>query len=346
MPRALGLLLGWSMPGVLSALQVWLLTMERPDPLAAYLSQIPPWWLWAAATPALGRLADRRPLLGPRGLRNLPWHVAAYLAMVIGHAMIVLLLARLVGSSLGKYPFFVGWWVVSLKMVFVVALAYAAVIALHHVLGLRRASAELEVRLARAQLDALRLQIRPHFLFNTLNTIAMQVRTGEHAAAVEMLSELGGLLRETIDDASPEVALERELGIARRWLDIERVRFGERLRVTWDIGPDCERARVPAFLLQPLVENALRHGLGALPEGGELRIRARRIDDRLAIDVIDDGQGLDGAPRLGVGLRNVRDRLAHMYPGAYELVIAQRDDGRGVRAAVVIPFSAVLGGRP
>ena len=338
MPRALVLLLGWSMPGVVSAVQYWLLSFDHPDPPAAYLSQIPPWWLWAAATPALARLADRRPLLGPRGLRNLPWHIAAYLAMVVGHGLIVLVLARMVGTALGALPFFTGWWIVSLKMIFIAALAYAALNALHHVLGLRRARAELEVRLAHAQLDALRLQIRPHFLFNTLNTIAMQVRTGEHAAAVEMLSELGGLLRETIDDTAPEVALDRELGVARRWLDIERVRFGDRLRVTWDIGPDCERARVPAFLLQPLVENALRHGLGALPEGGELRIRARRVDARLAIEVVDDGQGLDGAPRLGVGLSNVRDRLAHMYPGAYELAIAPRDDGRGVRAAVVIPF--------
>jgi hypothetical protein len=306
--------------------------------VAAYLSQVPPWWLWAAATPALARLADRRPLLG-HGLRNLPWHVAACLAMTVGHGLIVLVLAHLVGTGLAAFPFFVGWWIVSLKMLFVAALAYAAVIALHHVLGLRRAGAALEVRLAHAQLDALRLQIRPHFLFNTLNTIAMQVRTGAHGAAVEMLSELGGLLRETIDDAAPEVSLARELGIVRRWLDIERVRFGERLRVVWDIAPDCERARVPAFLLQPLVENALRHGLGALPEGGELTIRARRTADELSLEVIDDGRGLAGKLALGVGLRNVRDRLAHMYPGASRLAIAACEGGRGVRAAVVIPFA-------
>ncbi|HEY0988970.1 MAG TPA: histidine kinase [Kofleriaceae bacterium] len=338
MPRALVLLLGWSMPGVVSAVQVWLLSYDHPDPPAAYLSQIPPWWLWAAATPALARLAERRPLLGPHRLRNLPWHIAACLAMAVSHALIILVLAHLVGTALANLPFLRAWWIVSLKIIFIVALAYAAVNAVTHVLRLRRTSADLEVRLARAQLDALRLQIRPHFLFNTLNTIAMQVRTGEHAAAVAMLSALGGLLRETIDDTAPEVALDRELGVARRWLDIERVRFGDRLRVTWDIGPDCERARVPAFLLQPLVENALRHGLGALPEGGELRIRARRVDARLSIEVVDDGKGLDGAPRLGVGLSNVRDRLAHMYPGAYQLAIAPRDDGRGVRAAVVIPF--------
>jgi sensor histidine kinase YesM len=344
MRRVLVLLLAWSVPGVLSAVQLWLLMFDHPDPPAAYLAQVPPWWLWAAATPALARLADRRPLLGPRGLRNLPWHVAAYLAMTVGHGLIVLVLARWVGTGLATLPFFVAWRILSLKMVFVAALAYAAVTALHHVLGLRRARAELEVRLVHAQLDALRLQIRPHFLFNTLNTIAMQVRTGAHAAAVEMLSELGGLLRATIDDAAPEVALERELGLVQRWLDIERVRFGDRLRVTWDIAPDCERARVPAFLLQPLVENALRHGLGSTPEGGELTIRARRTEGQIALEVIDDGRGLDGELAPGVGLRNVRERLAHMYPGAYRLDIAPRTDGRGVRAAVAIPFVAAEDG--
>jgi hypothetical protein len=339
MRRAALLLLAWSMPGVLSAVQVWLLSYDRPDPPAAYLAQIPPWWLWAAATPVLGRLADRRPLLVRGGARNLPWHVAACVALAVGHALIVLTLARLVGTAIASFPFWRGWWIVSLKVIFVVVLAYAAVIALHHTLGLRRARAELEVRLARAQLDALRLQIRPHFLFNTLNTIAMQVRTGAHAGAVEMLSELGGLLRETIDDAAPEVALERELGVVRRWLDIERVRFGDRLRVVWDIAPDCERARVPAFLLQPLVENALRHGLGALPEGGELRIRARRVGERLALEVLDDGEGLTGPLTPGVGLGNVRARLAHMYPGAYELAIAPGAGGRGVRASVALPYT-------
>ena len=339
MRRALGWLAGWSVPGVLSAVQVWLLTLDHPDPPAAYLSQIPPWWLWAAATPALARLADRRSLFGRAGWRNLPWHVVACLVMCIGHALIVLVLARRVGTALRGMPFLLGWWVVSLKVIFVVALAYAAVNALHHMLGLRRTRAELEVRLARAQLDALRLQIRPHFLFNTLNTIAMQVRTGAHGAAVEMLSALGGLLRETIDDAAPEVTLARELGVVRRWLEIEQVRFGDRLRVTWDVAADCERARVPAFLLQPLVENALRHGLGAVPEGGELQIRARRTKGRLAIEVIDDGVGLAGPLRPGVGLGNVRDRLAHQYPGAYDMAIAPRGDRRGVRAAVAIPFA-------
>jgi LytS/YehU family sensor histidine kinase len=117
------------------------------------------------------------------------------------------------------------------------------------------------------------------------------------------------------------------------------VRFGDRLRVVWDIAPDCERARVPAFLLQPLVENALRHGLGALPDGGELTIRARRTAGELVIEVIDNGRGLSGAVQPGVGLRNVRDRLAHLYPGTYRLAIAARDGGRGACAAVAIPFA-------
>jgi LytS/YehU family sensor histidine kinase len=342
--RAAIALLAWSIPGLLGVLQVWLLTLDEPEPIGYYLTQLPPWWVWAAATPALFKLADRRPLMGRGWYRNLGWHLAAFVAMDLAHAGVYVLVSWFFDSHpTNKMSLFMALRIMSIKMVFVVALAYAALIAVHHTLRLRRARAQLEVELARAQLDALRRQIRPHFLFNALNTIAMQVRTGAHAAAVEMLSGLGSLLRETIDDTAPEVPLDRELGLVRRLLEIEQARFGDRLRVGWDIQPGCGRARIPAFLLQPLIENALRHGIGATPDGGEVRVHARRDGAQLLIEVLDDGVGLNGPVKARVGLGNVRARLERLYPGGHQLDVAARAGG-GVRAAVSIPYTEAADG--
>jgi len=162
--RAAILLAGWSLPGLLSALQFWLLSLDDPDPIWHYLLQIPPWWVWAAATPLLGRLADRRPLVGGGWRRNWPWHVGAFIAIDVAHACVFGVMTRLTGTGVGQLPLLLAIRVLTVKLCFVVALAYAAVIAIHYTLRLRRARAELEVQLARAQLDALRMQIRPHFL--------------------------------------------------------------------------------------------------------------------------------------------------------------------------------------
>jgi sensor histidine kinase YesM len=336
--RAAFLVAAWSLPGLLSALQFWLLSIDDPDPFWHYLIQVPPWWVWAAATPLVGRLAERRPLVGGGWRRNLPWHVGAFVAIDVAHACAFGVMTRLTGTGVGELPLLLAIRVLMVKLSFVVALAYAAVIAIHYAMRLRRVRAELEVQLARAQLDALRMQIRPHFLFNALNTIAMQVRTGQHAGAVDMLSGLGALLRAAVDESAPEVTLERELALVRRHLEIEQVRFGDRLRVGWDIADDCARARVPAFLLQPLVENALRHGIGASPAGGELRVHARRDGGRLLIEVLDDGAGLAGPVQPRVGLGNVRARLERLYPAAHALDVAARAGG-GVRTSVSIPFA-------
>jgi two-component system, LytTR family, sensor kinase len=338
------LLVVWSVPGLLSALQLWLLTMQRPRPIAEYLVQIPPWWVWVAATPLIGRLAEWRPVVGRAWYRNVGWHLGACALLTVVQGSAFLAVNRLSDPSfLADYSLLVALRIAAFKMIFIVALAYAALVAVQHLLGLHRARARLEVELARAQLDALRAQIRPHFLFNTLNTIAMQVRTGAPAAAVEMLSQLGALLRETVDSDAPEVALERELGFVRRLLEIEQVRLGERLRVSWSVAPGVGRARVPAFLLQPLVENALRHGIGSTTRGGEVRVEARRDGGRLVVEVLDDGVGLTGPVEARVGLGNVRARLERLYPGAHSLEVAARKGG-GVRAAVAIPFEEMADG--
>ena len=186
------------------------------------------------------------------------------------------------------------------------------------------------------------MELNPHFLFNALNAASGLVRKRENDAAVDMLARLGDLLRTTLDREMPaEVALSEEIHYLGRFVDIELVRFGDRLRVTWDIDPDVRSALVPPLILQPLVENALRHGIARRPGLAQLRISARRVGLHLELAVRDSGEGLvpDGrSPREGIGLSNTRGRLTELYgPEAASLEIADAPGG-GVRARLLLPF--------
>jgi two-component system LytT family sensor kinase len=202
-------------------------------------------------------------------------------------------------------------------------------------------SARLEAELARAHLDALRSQLRPHFLFNTLNAIA--VLTGEDAAKARgMIVRLGSLLRRSLDEEQHEVPLEDELRFLEEYLDIQRVRFGDRLAVTSVIDPAVASARVPVLLLQPLVENALEHG--APEDGGTTSIALciARDGDTVRVTIEDSGPGPpDGDGRRdGIGLRNTRERLRELYGDRATLTLHRRSgDVCGGRVDIVLPFS-------
>lgn len=208
----------------------------------------------------------------------------------------------------------------------------------------RRALAA-EARFAEARLDALRMQINPHFLFNALNGIATLIHLDPRAADA-MLGHLGELLRASLDDANAgEVPLRRELDFVRRYLAIEQTRFGDRLRVDEHIADDVLDAPVPAFILQPLVENAIKHGISAVRGPGVVTLFASRVDDRLRLEVLDTGPGPVGAegaegepkPGAGIGLANIRARLAQLYPGRHEFVLFAGDGG-GCMARITLPL--------
>jgi two-component system, LytTR family, sensor kinase len=204
-------------------------------------------------------------------------------------------------------------------------------------------AARLQLNLAEARIHALRMELNPHFLFNALNAVAGLVRKRQHDAAIDMLARLGDLFRTTLDREMPaEVALAEELAYLERFVEIELVRFGDRLRVTWDVDAEVQRAFVPPLILQPLVENALRHGVGRRPGPAQLTIGARRTGLHLELTVRDSGEGLtstDGrGPREGIGLSNTRARLAELYgPEAASVDVADVRGG-GVCARVLIPF--------
>ncbi len=193
-----------------------------------------------------------------------------------------------------------------------------------------------------ARLRALRYQINPHFLFNTLNAISTLVVEHKNRDAERMIARLSDFLRLTLEcDGTPEVPLAEEMAFVRQYLDIQQIRFGDRLTVTNDVDAETLSARVPPLILQPLVENAVRHAIMPREAGGHLTLEARRVDDRLHLRVADDGPGPPDADALaqssGVGLANVQQRLETLYSDDHRFQL-DRADGGGCVVSIALPF--------
>jgi LytS/YehU family sensor histidine kinase len=200
----------------------------------------------------------------------------------------------------------------------------------------------LETQLAQAQLQTLKMQLHPHFLFNTLNAIAGLVRDSRNKAAVNMLAGLSDLLRYTLENAGKqEVPLKEELEFLELYLDIQQMRFSDRLRVELQIEPETLGALVPNLILQPLVENAIRHGVSRRAASGTIGVSAKRDDALLCIRIYDDGPGLKRDKGRGVecvGLSNTRARLRQLYSEDQRFSLTEREGG-GVEATLIIPFT-------
>ncbi|KRF02252.1 hypothetical protein ASG87_12015 [Frateuria sp. Soil773] len=203
-----------------------------------------------------------------------------------------------------------------------------------------------------AELRALRYQLQPHFLFNTLNAISTLVAERRNPEANRMLARLGDLLRATLDSGEAhEVALAEELALTGHYLDIEKVRLGERLALDLRIGPDVLRAAVPALLLQPLLENAIRHGIAPRTEPGRVALKVERDGGLLRLSLRNDGvpaardAAADETRPAAIGLRNVRERLARLYGAAHRFEFALADDG-GCEVSIALPFRAVAAAQP
>ncbi|HYR10463.1 MAG TPA: histidine kinase [Longimicrobium sp.] len=202
-------------------------------------------------------------------------------------------------------------------------------------------ASRLETELAQAELKALQMQMEPHFLYNTLHTVSEMVHV-DPGAAERMIVRLGSLLRHATETGSQEVPLEREMEFLRAYLEIEQARFHDRLTVTIDVPDELLACPVPSLILQPLVENAIRHGTSRLAGAGAVRITAAAEDDALVLRVADNGPGL-GAPGAkrgaGVGLQNIRSRLRHLYGDAGSLALDPAAGG-GLEASVRLPLEA------
>jgi sensor histidine kinase YesM len=222
------------------------------------------------------------------------------------------------------------------------AMAYFAVLGVTYSVDYRRRlqarevrAAQLEASLATARLDALKMQLQPHFLFNTLHSIGGLVRQSRSNEAVEVIAGLSDLLRYSLDHADEQlVTLDRELAILDRYLAIQKIRFPDRLAVTVDVPDELRRTQVPAMILQPLAENAVRHGIEPSTGPGTIAVRARRAGSRIAIEIANTGPKLrDG--ESGIGLANTRARLGQLYGANHALVL--RNEGDGVIAILEVP---------
>lgn len=198
--------------------------------------------------------------------------------------------------------------------------------------------ARLKAHLVQAELGALKMQLQPHFLFNTLHAISTKVLQQETEEADRMITRLSAFLRLTLESTGKaEVPLASELEFLESYLAIQRVRFPERLRVKIDVDPGVLTALVPNLVLQPLVENAIRHGIEADPASGRISVSASRDGDDLVLEIADDGVGLSADPGVGVGISNIRARLAQLY-GPRASVSLEGEPGLGTTATLRLPL--------
>ena len=292
------------------------------------------WYVWAALTPPIAWLARRF------HLSKQWWRVLVLAAVGLPAAFIKVTLTRVLrGVTDGGDAYF------QISDLAVQYLIYWAIVLTTHVwLYYQRAqrrelhTSQLEALLAQTRLQMLSMQLQPHFLFNTLNTIAELVHQRPEAAE-RMIGGLSHLLRETLHAGLVDrVPLKQELELLDRYVDIQRARFGDRLRVTVAAAESTHVALVPSLLLQPLVENAIKHGIGTTAGAGHIEIAIERVADTLRIEIRDDGRGIgSGSVREGVGLGNCRSRLHALYGDGGNLQIANRDGG-GATVRIVLPW--------
>lgn len=282
-----------------------------------WLAEAAEWTAWAAFVPAVWAIERRFGTATGRVGRAIAVHAVVLLSFYgvlnLGMTGVALALgaASLEGGSLAQL-----WLIRGINhapsAVIIYGLIVGAAVVVRVSADHARQRASLEAQLSEARLRYLRAQIQPHFLFNTLHGIAGLVREGERDEAVKIIGLLGRLLRRALAaDGEAAVELGAELDDLQTYVEIQRMRFGDRLTVTTDVPAALEDIRVPGILLQPLVENSIRHGLG--PAGGAVHVSAVRDNGSVVIRVRDDGAGFDANYREGVGLGNLRARLEAMY---------------------------------
>jgi two-component system LytT family sensor kinase len=298
------------------------------------------WLFLGALTPITYYLGKRFPLRRDRWMSSIAIHLVGALVLCVGWASLGVLL----GSILGRYPAgnYLSWVLTTVPWsVFMYFTVLGCVYAFRYFVEAREGEAQasrLAAQLAEARLGALRTQLHPHFLFNSLNAIAVLVREQNTAAASRMLELLGDVLRQVLRTDQPqEIPLAGELAFLERYLAIEQVRFSDRLHVTWSIEPAAREALVPGFVLQPIVENAVKHGVARRADAGRIDISARLDAGGLELAVEDDGVGFSPSQQEGVGLSNTRERLETMYGDAGRLTIASSTSG-GTRVILRLPF--------
>ncbi|MDX2057010.1 MAG: histidine kinase [Gemmatimonadales bacterium] len=351
------LLAFWILPALVATLGLRLVpSRANPDLtiLASFAGQFAIWFSWGLWSLVILAIGDRFPFERGRIGRALAAHGVAYLVVV--SIQIFLVAEVTVRTGLGTRRGLESTFVIGIRQfgdIFTVI--FWAIVGAHVAFQWHSAwrseaarSARLGEDLARAQLAALQSQLNPHFLFNALNSVVTLIGR-EPGTAQRLVVRLADLLRGTLQvGMAQELPLAQELDVTGRYLEIEQVRFADRLTVEWEIEPDLGDAAIPALALQPLVENAIVHGIARRPGGGTVWIRVSRQGDQLRLVVTDDGPGPQqpsANPGAGVGLTNLRSRLERLYGGRGSLTLEAGPD-RGAVATLTVPFHRLASPRP
>jgi sensor histidine kinase YesM len=334
---------------LLFGIQSWVSGVNVPSFAVALERQSIVWGVWLALVPLVVATARRYPFVGALRKRWLLQQFLLATAFAIIHSFAVAILRHLLGIAVidslleGAINLIVSQPGRNYLTYAFISVTYQAVAYHRAVRDRDMRAARLELDLAESKLANLEGQLRPHFLFNTLNSIAALIRE-DPAAAEAMVGQLSDLLRASLrTDANREVRLDEELRLVEQYLAIQSARFQDRLNVTIDASEDVRRGYVPHLILQPLVENAVRHGIGPRELGGSVWVYAEQAGDRLRVTVEDDGVGVGNAPSSlagsGLGLESVRSRLAHLYGGEHHIDVSGRRPS-GTRVTIDIPFRA------
>lgn len=354
---------GWMLVGLSFGINDYLFAdihvrfYQEPLPLMSVLAwELAYWPVWAAISPLIFRLARRFPIERANWLRNLFISIAAGLGITVAHRAIYLFVAWLLyiasDHSLESISsLYHRLFLFNLPTGF---MSYGIILLVSHVInyykrlreeevnatGLKAELAEAQLQAAQAQLQALKMQLHPHFLFNTLNSISALLDEDVRKAD-EMLARLGDFLRLTLENSGAQmVALREELEFLRRYLEIEQVRYQDRLSVEMNIEPQTLDARVPNMILQPIIENAIRHGIAQRISSGLIEVCASHRGERLRLAVKDNGPGmaLSENAKAGVGLANTRERLKQTYGEAHTFDIKTAPEG-GTIVTLTLPFA-------
>ncbi len=341
----------WALPAVATITRAYFGTRDErivPTLVQVITLEAPAWILWMLVTPVVFYLAQRFPLERTRSARALVAHGGLALTILLAtSALVIGTIRSFMGPQeaagldlLGGVVQVAGQKALPVIATYSALAAAAYAILLNERLQAQRLQqAQLRADLSRAELSALKMQLRPHFLFNALQSVSTLV-DNDPEAAKEAVARLGDLLRTTLRNGGREmVRVDEELGFAERYLEIERTRFGDRLTIDVRVAADAVERTVPGFLLQPLVENALHHGVGARIEKGRVEIEVATVDSDLQIRIQDNGPGFRDGFREGFGLSITRKRLASLYGDKARLFLSNAAQG-GAVATVHLPLAA------